>query len=102
MVGMKISDVFKIRARNVTAPLTSIHHDAMDILYSANFDTFNLAKMIELLEMDGTIMRHEIVEENSNRIRLISARTLDGLLETELIKKASSGNDGSYCWNVKK
>ena len=98
---MKISEAFKDRAKNVTALLTSIHHDAMDILFAAEFDSFTLADVIALLEKDRTILRHEIIAENNNRIKLISVRMLDGLLDTELITKASN-HDESYCWNLKK
>lgn len=99
---MRISDTFKSRAENVTGSLTSMHHDAMDILYAANQESFTLDRVVALLEEDGTLMHYEIIAENKSRIRLISARMLDQLLETKLITQKTPGRNGSFCWNLEK
>lgn len=95
---MIISDEFKRRAKNTTGSLTPMHHEAMDILYAANLDGFTLDQVVALLEKDGTMLRHDVIAENKTRIRVIAARMLDRLLETELIIQRSPGRDGLYSW----
>ena len=96
---MKLSEIFRVRAKGVTALLTTIHHDAMDILFAGEFDSFTLADVIALLEKDGNIVRHEIIAENKNRIKLISVRMLKGLCATDITRELP-GKKGVFVWNL--
>lgn len=96
---MKISELFKDRAKGVTALLTSIHHEAMDVLISAELESFTLDVVIDLLAEDEAICSDEIISENRDRLRLIAARVLDGLGDTGLIRELPD-HDGTFVWSL--
>ena len=99
VVGMKVSETFKSRAKDVTMLLSSVHHDAMDALYLSELDFFTLNSVVDLLTKHESVFCSQFISENTNRLRLLSIRILDGLLETGLIREVS-GNAGTFIWNL--
>lgn len=96
---MKISDIFQSRAKGVTASLTPMHHDVMDVLFTAKLASFNLDDALNLVVQDGSIFRYTTIAENHSRIKLVVIRSLDGLTKTNLIRKTSE-NDERFEWTL--